>query len=110
MSDSNKEQEQKYFERLNISVLSINRIKELIKTDIKRTKNAWEKGTFVDKQCWHVIGPAGVGKTQICYQIASELTNELKIPFDIIMVKSPVLSRDDFIIPFPIIEILEIKG
>jgi len=104
VSDSNKEQEQKYFERLNISVLSINRIKELIKTDIKRTKNAWEKGTFVDKQCWHVIGPAGVGKTQICYQIASELTNELKIPFDIIMVKSPVLSRDDFIIPFPIIE------
>ena len=105
MSDENtKEQEQKYFERLNISVLSINRIKELIKTDIKRTLNAWNKGTEVDKQCWHVIGPAGVGKTEICYQIANELTNELKKPFEIIMVKSPVLSRDDFIIPFPIIE------
>lgn len=105
MSDKNtKEQEQKYFERLNISVLSINRIKELIKTDIKRTLNAWNKGTEVDKQCWHVIGPAGVGKTEICYQIANELTNELKEPFEIIMVKSPVLSRDDFIIPFPIIE------
>lgn len=105
MSDENtKEQEQKYFERLNISVLSINRIKELIKTDIKRTLNAWNKGTDVDKQCWHVIGPAGVGKTEICYQIANELTNELKTPFEIIMVKSPVLSRDDFIIPFPIIE------
>lgn len=105
MSDENtKEQEQKYFERLNISVLSINRIKELIKTDIKRTLNAWNKGTEVDKQCWHVIGPAGVGKTEICYQIANELTNELKTPFEIIMVKSPVLSRDDFIIPFPIIE------
>ena len=105
MSDENtKEQEQKYFERLNISVLSINRIKELIKTDIKRTLNAWNKGTEVDKQCWHVIGPAGVGKTEICYQIANELTNELKMPFEIIMVKSPVLSRDDFIIPFPIIE------
>jgi len=105
VSDENtKEQEQKYFERLNISVLSINRIKELIKTDIKRTLNAWNKGTEVDKQCWHVIGPAGVGKTEICYQIANELTNELKKPFEIIMVKSPVLSRDDFIIPFPIIE------
>jgi hypothetical protein len=107
VSDSNKEQEQKYFERLNISVLSINRIKGLIKSDIKRTINAWEKGSSVDKQCWHVIGPAGVGKTQICYQIASELTNELKKPFDIIMVKSPVLSRDDFIIPFPTIELGE---
>ena len=104
MSDANKEQEQKYFERLNIAVLSINRIKNLIKSDIKRTLNAWEKGSTVDKQCWHVIGPAGVGKTQICYQIATELTNELKKPFDIIMVKSPVLSRDDFIIPFPILE------
>jgi len=95
-------QEQKYYERLDISVLSIAKIKDLIKSDIKETINAWEQGRDVNKQCWHVVGPAGVGKTEICYQIAEELTNELKKLFDIMMVKAPVLSRDDFIIPFPV--------
>jgi len=97
-----KQQELKYYERLNISVLSIAKIKTLIKSDIKETINAWNKGRNVDKQCWHIVGPAGVGKTEICYQIAEELTNELEKLFDIIMVKAPVLSRDDFIIPFPV--------
>lgn len=94
----------KYFERLNISVLSIAKIKELIKDDIKNTLKAWEHGRNVKKQCFHIIGPAGVGKTEICYQIAKELTEELEILFNIIMVKAPVLSRDDFIIPFPIVD------
>ena len=94
-----KHQEQKYYERLDISVLSIAKIKDLIKSDIKETINAWEKGRDVQKQCWHVVGPAGVGKTEICYQIAEEHTNELEKLFEIIMVKAPVLSRDDFIIP-----------
>ncbi len=105
-----KQEEQKYFERLNISVLSISKIKDLIKTDIKNTINAWVKGKPIMKQCFHIIGPAGVGKTQICEQIAVELTNELfrdqglnETNFEIIMIKAPVLSRDDFIIPFPII-------
>jgi len=97
-------QEQKYFERLNISVLSISRIKSLIKGDIKGTLNAWQKGRNVQKQCFHIIGPAGVGKTDIAKQIARELTEELQVPFDMIMVKAPVLSRDDFIIPFPIVD------
>lgn len=97
-----KQQELKYYERLNISVLSIAKIKELIKSDIKDTLNAWNKGRDVQKQCWHIVGPAGVGKTEICYQIADELTNDLGSLFDIIMVKAPVLSRDDFIIPFPV--------
>jgi hypothetical protein len=97
-----KQQELKYYERLNISVLSIAKIKDLIKSDIRETIGAWEKGRNVQKQCWHIVGPAGVGKTEICYQIAEELTNELKKLFDIIMVKAPVLSRDDFIIPFPV--------
>jgi len=99
-----KVEETKYFERLNIAVLSIGKVKELIKTDVKNTLNAWEKGKQVDKQCFHIIGPAGVGKTAICYQIISELTEETGKSFEIIMVKSPVLSRDDFIIPFPIID------
>jgi DNA polymerase III delta prime subunit len=114
MSDeTTKENELKYHERLNISVLSISRIKDLLKNDIMDTIAAWTKGKLVDKQCYHIIGPAGVGKTQICYQIAEELTKEIfgahnkKNPdnqkeFGCIMVKSPVLSRDDFIIPFPV--------
>ncbi len=110
MTESNtQEQELKYHERLNISVLSIAKIKTLLKEDIKDTIAAWEHGRDVDKQCYHIIGPAGVGKTQICYQIAEELTEEIfggqkgkdKQEFKILMIKSPVLSRDDFIIPFP---------
>jgi len=96
-------QEQKYYEKLNISVLSISRIKELLKDDIKSTLIAWEQGRDVDRQCYRIIGPAGVGKTQICYQIVKELSEEVGIPFQIIMIKAPVLSRDDFIIPFPVI-------
>jgi hypothetical protein len=102
--EATKEQELKYHERLNIAVLSIARIKDAVKEDILRTINAWDKGENVKKQCWHIIGPAGVGKTEICYQIAEELSKILKKSFDIIMVKSPVLSRDDFIIPFPVEE------
>lgn len=101
-SEAAKHQEQKYYERLDISVLSIAKIKELIKQDIKETIGAWKKGRNVQKQCWHIVGPAGVGKTEICYQIAEELTNERKELFDCQMVKAPVLSRDDFIIPFPV--------
>jgi len=105
--ESKQEQELKYHERLNISVLSIARIKTLIKEDIKDTIAAWQAGRNVDKQCFHIIGPAGVGKTQICYQIAEELSKDLfgndeDMEFGILMVKAPVLSRDDFIIPFPV--------
>ena len=102
-------QELEYFERLNISVLSIAGIKDLIKSDITNTIAIWEQKD-VQKQCFHIIGPAGVGKTEICYQIANELTEELfgksedNRKFEIIMVKAPVLSRDDFIIPFPVID------
>jgi len=105
MPDQDTEQmEHKYHEILNISVLSIAKIKELIKTDIRRTLKSWENGREVKKQCWHVIGPAGVGKTEICSQIVQELENEMRVAFDMIMIKAPVLSRDDFIIPFPVID------
>ena len=95
--------EQKYFERLNIPTLSINSIKNNIKNDIKNTINAWKNGRDVDRQAFHIVGPAGVGKTQINQQIAEELSEELGINFQIMMIKAPVLSRDDFIIPFPVI-------
>jgi hypothetical protein len=97
-------QEQKYYEKLNISVLSISRIKELLKDDIKSTIISWAQGRNVDRQCYRIVGPAGVGKTQICYQIASELSEEVGKKFHIIMIKAPVLSRDDFIIPFPVMD------
>jgi hypothetical protein len=35
--------------------------------------------------------------------MAEELTQELGLEFGLIMIKAPVLSRDDFIIPFPVI-------
>ena len=107
-----QEAELKYQERLNIAVTSIGEIKEILKNDIKDTIIAWNKGRDVDKQCYHIIGPAGVGKTQICFQIAEELTEEIfathnkkskeKKEFELMMIKAPVLSRDDFIIPFPV--------
>ena len=111
--ESTQEQELRYHERLDISVLSISKIKQLLKDDIKDTLFAWKNGRKVDKQCYHIIGPAGVGKTQICQQMANELTAEMfgewnqKNPtdqkqFEMIMVKAPVLARDDFIIPFPV--------
>lgn len=97
--------EQKYFERLNITCTSISEAKRLIKDNIKNTINCWKKGRKdIERQTFHMIGPAGVGKTQVCYQIADELKAELDVEFSVIMVKGPVLSRDDFIIPFPIID------
>ena len=107
------ENELKYHERLNISVATIGKTKQIIKNDIMDTLIAWHKGRNVEKQCYHVIGPAGIGKTQICHQIVSELTEELfkghnkknpndKKQFEMMMIKAPVLSRDDFIIPFPV--------
>jgi hypothetical protein len=114
MTDNN-EQELKYHERLNISVLSIDKIKQLLENDIQDTINAWQQGRNVDKQCYRIVGPAGVGKTQITYQIAKTLTEKLfgehnkanpedKKEFQVLMVKAPVLARDDFIIPFPVSE------
>jgi len=96
--------EQKYFERLNITCTSISKVKQLIKDNIKNTINCWNNGRPVEKQTFHMIGPAGVGKTKICYQIAEELGKELETDFSVKMIKAPVLSRDDFIIPFPIID------
>lgn len=96
-------EEQKYFERLNIPVLSIEKIKTLIKEDIRDTLSAWERGRNVEKQCFHIIGPAGVGKTSICDQIRAELLQETGKKFGLIPIKSPVISRDDLMIPFPVV-------
>ena len=104
MSEKSKVEELKYFERLNISVLGINKIKDLIKTNIINTVTLWDKNINLQKQTFHIIGPAGVGKSQICYQIAEELSQKIGKEFEVMMIKCPVLSRDDFLIPFPIID------
>lgn len=101
--EDTKPQELKYFERLNISVLSIARIKDMIKTNIRNTIQCWKSGRNIPKQTFHIIGPAGVGKTEICQQIANELADEFKTPFGCMVVKCPVLSRDDYLIPFPVV-------
>lgn len=115
MSDTSQENEVKYQDRLNISSLSIGKIKTLLKDDILDTIEAWNRGYSVEKQCFRIIGPAGVGKTQICFQIAKELTDMMfteynqrnpadQKSFEVLMIKAPVLARDDFIIPFPVLD------
>ncbi len=79
-------------------ITSITKIKELIHQDILRTL-AFD---IAEKQCFHIVGPAGVGKTQIAYQIAEELSDELDVKFHIKRITSPVLSRDDFLVPYPV--------
>lgn len=90
-----------YVERLDISTLSVGGLKNLIKTDIKNSLIAIERNIDIERNTWHIIGPAGVGKTQICFQIAKELTEEVGQKCEVVMIKAPVLSRDDMIIPFP---------
>ena len=95
--------EVKYFEKLNISTTTIDKVKEDLQDDIVSTLKTWERGRDVQKQCYHIIGPAGVGKTQICYQIQKELSQAVGKEFDLIRITSPVLTRDDFLVPFPIV-------
>jgi hypothetical protein len=99
MADASKEL--KYYERLNIPVLKISRIKKFLKNEILDTMACWKKNVAVDKLSYRIIGPAGVGKTDICNQIAKELSAELATPFELILMKAPVLTRDDFLVPFP---------
>lgn len=95
--------EVKYFEKLNIGVTTIDRVKVDIQDDIMTTLKAWEAGRNVQRQCYHIIGPAGVGKTQICYQLQKELSQATGKEFELIRVTSPVVTRDDFLVPFPIV-------
>jgi len=106
MSENSAEVQEapKYFERLNISAVGIERVKKLIKNTIKNTINCWNDGRDLEKQTFHIIGPAGVGKTEICKQITDELSEELSVRFDCMIIKAPVLSRDDYLIPYPVVD------
>ena len=99
-----EEREKKYYERLDIPILSIDRIKKLIKDVILETLECWKQGREVQKTTFHIIGPAGVGKTDICrpHQLPAELRKETGQDWQSLIIKCPVLSRDDFLIPFPV--------
>lgn len=99
----NKETTRKatYYERLNILSTSIDHIKTIIKRNITNTIKCWESGKNIEKQTFHIIGPAGVGKTAICSQICNELSSTLNIKFQNMIIKGPVISRDDLLCPFP---------
>jgi len=94
-------EEKKYYERLGIIPTSIDNIKNIIKQNIKNTLQCWQDGLNVDRQTFRIIGEAGIGKTAISLQLADELTKEVGIKFDSIIIKGPVLSRDDLLCPFP---------
>ncbi len=104
MTNGKKSEEKKYYQRLGIVPISIDNIKRIIKTNIINTLQCWKDGKNVERQTFKIIGEAGIGKTQISQQIADELTEELKVKFNCIIIKAPVLSRDDFLCPFPIID------
>ena len=103
MKSENRE-EKKYFQKLGILPTNIETIKKIIKQNIKNTIKCWTEANWVEKQTFSIKGPAGVGKTFLTQQIADELTEELGIKFEHLMIKAPVLSRDDFLCPFPIID------
>lgn len=97
-------EELKYVDKLDIPFLDIERTKSLIKNEIKYCLKSWDAGKEVQKQCFHLIGASGIGKTAIVSQICKELSKELPAEenFELIRVRAPVLDRGDFIIPFPI--------
>jgi len=95
-------EKQTYPARLGMPILPINQIKKIIFEDIRRSV---ENDMLTDdkKQCFHIVGPAGIGKTQITFQIAEELSDYFKDKkFNVIRITAPVLSRDDFLMPYPV--------
>ena len=104
MSNNTKSEEKKYYQRLGVVPLSIDNIKRIVKKNIKNTLRCWADGIEVQRQTFKIIGNAGIGKTEISIQLASELSEELGVDFQHIIIKAPVLSRDDLLCPFPILD------
>jgi len=104
VANAAKSEEKKYYQRLGVVPFSIDNIKKIIKTNIKNTLECWNKGKNVQRQTFKIIGNAGIGKTEISIQLAKELSEELNVNFQHIIIKAPVLSRDDLLCPFPIID------
>lgn len=102
-SQSTQKKEKNYSDKLKISKVTIGKAKNLIKEHII---NSLESDHLASKEkCTiHLIGDAGIGKTAICYQIANELSEETGKKFDTIVVTCSILSKNDFIIPFPTVK------
>jgi len=94
-------EEVKYFERLDMPVLSIERIKNIVKRNIKNNLKCLKNGIDLERTTFHIVGPSGVGKTFCALQIAKELSEEINVDFQCVIIKSPVISRDDLLCPFP---------
>jgi len=91
-----------YVEKLNIVPLSIMKIRDLICKDILLSLKMMEKDKDIEKTSFHIIGPAGIGKTSIVYQIRDKIQSKLKDKkVDLIKIQAPLFSRDDMILPFP---------
>jgi len=90
-----------YLDKLNIASSNIEHLKTIIKNNIKNVISCWSNGKNIGKNNFHIIGPAGIGKTEACFQIKEELSKELNIKFDIVKINSSVLRRDDMLCPFP---------
>ncbi len=93
-----------YADRLNIPSLTVEEAKAILKDEVKNTITMWEMDeppVTPSKQTYRLVGPAGVGKTAICKQVADELAEETGKDFQMKKLQCPVLSRDDFLVPFP---------
>lgn len=84
-------------EKLIIPSLSVGKTKNLLKNYILSKIKRGDNDIPIS---FRLIGPSGIGKTQICYQIAEEIKDELG-NFRIIKIQAPIFSRDDLLIPFP---------
>ena len=98
-----EEKELSYLEKIKIISYSIDKVKNYIKNYIKSYLEKKNKMPL-KKVSFRLVGPSGVGKTEICFQIAKELSEELNKPFETIKIHTPVFSRDDFLVPFPNID------
>ncbi len=91
-----------YIKKLNIQKTSIGKAKIILKKYFTQMTKKILNGESPIKISIRLIGNAGIGKTDILRQIALELQEELKVEFGFIELKCPVITRDDFLIPYPI--------
>jgi hypothetical protein len=102
MSEENLEQPSlSYVEKLRLPTVSIEQAKNNLKRYISYYLQAKDKDVKAKRIAHRLVGPSGVGKTEICYQIADELTAETGYKFEVIKIHTPVFCRDDFLVPFP---------
>jgi hypothetical protein len=91
-------------DKLNIASCTIQIAKEIIKANITNTLKCWDENINVKKQSIHLIGMAGVGKTEICEQVCEEISKDCNIDFQLKMMTAPNYEKQDILMGFPNIE------